>query len=127
MYKDSFKTKGERTSEQFIELAKKISDYDSMIDIEVIFDYDKIPMHDISKEVIVIIFAFFNKNGKEIFRPDIDDIEILNRVKNNKFFTMPKRIHNEISYCTWFIKYTDNTFTDRLEFQITKQGNQYTI
>jgi len=127
LYKDAFNTKGERTSEQFIELAKKISDYDSMIDIEVIFDYDKIPMHDISKEVIVIIFAFFNKNGKEIFRPDIDDIEILNRVKNNKFFTMPKRIHNEISYCTWFIKYTDNTFTDRLEFQITKQGNQYII
>jgi hypothetical protein len=84
-------------------------------------------MHDTSKEVLVIIFAFFNGDNKEIFRPDIDDIDIINRTKNNKFFTMPKRIHNEISSCIWFIKYADNTFTDRLEFKINKQNTQYIL
>ena len=127
LYRDAFGAEGERTPEQFLELAKKISDYDSIVNIEVIFDYDKIPMHDTSKEVLVIIFAFFNGDNKEIFRPDIDDIDIINRTKNNKFFTMPKRIHDEISSCIWFIKYADNTFTDRLEFKINKQNTQYIL
>lgn len=127
LYKNAFSVDGERTPQQFIELAKRISDYDKIMEVEVIFDYDKIPIHDTSKEVLVIIFAFFNHDRKEIFRPDIDDLEILNRTKNSKLFLIPKRIHDEISYCTWFIKYADHTFTDRLELPIRKQNNQYIL
>lgn len=84
-------------------------------------------MHDTSKEVLVIIFAFFNSENQEIFRPDITDIDIINRSKNNIFFNIYEHIHHQINYCTWFIKYTDDTFSERLVLPIQRQSNKYLI
>ena len=84
-------------------------------------------MHDTSKEVLVIIFAFKDKNGKEIYRPDINDIDIINRNKNTITFHFHKNIHEQIDHCIWFIKYTDESFTDCITLPITKQDNKYII
>jgi len=40
---------------------------------------------------------------------------------------MPEHIHYQIDYCTWFIKYTDETFSERLVLPIRKQLNKYLI
>ena len=111
----------------FLELAKRISNYDKKVDIEIEFNYDNIPMHDTSKEVLVIIFAFFNAENQEIFRPDIMDIDIIERRKNTIYMNMPEHIHYQIDYCTWFVKYTDETFSERLILLIRKQQNKYLI
>lgn len=84
-------------------------------------------MHDTSKEVLVIIFAFFNAENQEIFRPDIMDVDIIERRKNNISMSIPEHIHHQINYCTWFVKYTDDTFSERLVLPIQKQSNKYII
>ena len=63
LYKDAYGGGHERTSEQFLELAKRISGYSDKVEIEVVFDWDKIPMHDTTKEIDVIIFAFYKCSG----------------------------------------------------------------
>ena len=73
------------------------------------------------------MFAFFNSENQEIFRPDIVDIDIINRNKNNIFLNIPEHVHHQINYCTWFIKYTDDTFSERLVLPIQKQQNKYII
>jgi hypothetical protein len=127
LYTNAYGLEGERTVEQFLELAKSISNYDVNISVEVVFDYDKIPMHDTSKEVLVIIFAFKDKNDKEIYRPDITDIDIINRNKNNITFHFHKNIHEQIDHCIWFIKYTDDTFSECITLPIIKQDTKYII
>jgi hypothetical protein len=117
----------ERQPFGFIELAKRISSYDKKIDIEIEFNYDNIPMHDTSKEVLVIIFAFFNAENQEIFRPDIMNVDIIKRKKNCIYISMPELIHHQINYCVWFVKYTDDTFSERLVLPIQKQLNKYLI
>jgi hypothetical protein len=117
----------QRQPSEFLELAKRISNYDKTVSIEIEFNYDNIPMHDTSKEVLVIVFAFFNSENQEIFRPDIVDIDIINRNKNNIFLNIPEHVHHQINYCTWFIKYADDTFSERLVLPIQKQSNKYTI
>jgi hypothetical protein len=92
-----------------------------------VFNFDNIPMHDTSKEVLVIIFAFFNGDKEEIFRPDISDIDIIERRKNNITMSIPEHLHFQINYCIWFVKYTDETFSERLELPIIKQANKYLI
>ena len=116
-----------RQPSEFLELAKRISNFDKTINIEVEFNYNNIPMRDTSKEILVIIFAFFNSENQEIFRPDITDIDIINRSKNNIFFNIPEHIHHQINYCTWFVKYTDDTFSERLVLPIQRQSNKYLI
>jgi hypothetical protein len=116
-----------RQPSEFLELAKRISNYDKTVSIEVEFNFDNIPMHDTSKEVLVVIFAFFNLENQEIFRPDITDIDIINRNKNNIFFNILEHIHHQINYCTWFVKYTDDTFSERLVLPIQKQPNKYLV
>jgi PKD repeat protein len=116
-----------RQPSEFLELAKRISNFDKTVSIEVEFNYDNIPMHDTSKEVLVIIFAFFNSENQEIFRPDITDIDIINRSKNNIFFNIYEHIHHQINYCTWFVKYTDDTFSERLVLPIQRRSNKYLI
>ena len=127
LYKDAYGGTYKRTTEQFIELIKKISNYHETVSIEVEFNFDNIPIHDTSKEVLVIIFAFFNLENQEIFRPDIMDVDIIERKKNTIFFNIPEYIHNQINYCTWFIKYTDNTFSERLILPIQKQLHKYLV
>jgi hypothetical protein len=117
----------QRQPSGFLELAKRISNYDKTIDIEMVFNFDNIPMHDTSKEVLVIIFAFFNGDKEEIFRPDISDIDIIERRKNNITMSIPEHLHFQINYCIWFVKYTDETFSERLELPIIKQANKYLI
>ena len=117
----------QRQPSGFLELAKRISNYDKTIDIEMVFNFDNIPMHDTSKEVLVIIFAFFNGDKEEIFRPDINDIDIIERRKNNITMSIPEHLHFQINYCIWFVKYTDETFSERLELPIIKQANKYLI
>jgi hypothetical protein len=117
----------QRQPSGFLELAKRISNYDKTINIEMVFNFDNIPMHDTSKEVLVIIFAFFNGDKEEIFRPDISDIDIIERRKNNITMSIPEHLHFQINYCIWFVKYTDETFSERLELPIIKQANKYLI
>jgi ABC-type glycerol-3-phosphate transport system substrate-binding protein len=127
LYENAFGQEGKRTVNQFVELAKQISKYDDKLNIEVIFNYDNIPIHNISKEAIVIIFAFYDESGNEIFRPDIDDKEIIERTKNSIVFEIPNNIHLRINSCLWWVKYEDGTFDNRIELPITKQGNIYKI
>ena len=125
LYKDAYGGSYQRTPADFIELAKKISKYNDRIDIEVIFDYDKIPPADPNKQVAVIIFAFRDRNNKEIFRPDIYDERIITRTSNSLSFNIFNHIHEKVTNLIWFYKYKDDTFGDFLELPITKNGQTY--
>jgi hypothetical protein len=127
LYKDAYGGTYERTTEQFIELIKKISNYQETINIDVEFNFDNIPMHDTSKEAIAVIFAFYDENEKEIFRPDIMDKEVINRIKNTISFNIPTYIHLSIVKCLWWVKYEDGTFDNRIELPVTRNNNKYII
>lgn len=127
LYKNSYGITGERTSEQFLELAKKISRYDEYVEIEVEFDYTKIPESDPSKKIKVIIFAFRNSEGKEIFRPDIFDENIFKRTSNKIKLNIYNHIHENINKAIWFYKYEDDTFGEFLELPIIKYDKKYII
>jgi hypothetical protein len=117
----------ERTIDKFYKLIKHISNYKEITDVSILFNWDKIPIHDITKDVLVIVFAFFDSQGNEIHRPDIYDKEIINRTKNILNFQIPTDIHNHIETCTWFVKYADNSFSERMTFKITKIKDVYII
>ena len=84
-------------------------------------------MHDTSKEATAVIFAFYDENEKEIFRPDIMDKEVIDRVKNTIWFNIPTYIHLSIVKCLWWIKYEDGTFDNRIELPVTRNNNKYII
>jgi hypothetical protein len=127
LYKDAYGGTYERTTEQFIELIKKVSNYQETINIEVEFNFDNIPMHDTSKEATAVIFAFYDENEKEIFRPDIMDKEVIDRIKNTIWFNIPTYIHLSIVKCLWWVKYEDGTFDNRIELPVTRKNNKYII
>lgn len=115
----------DRSSKEFITLAKQISNItgeDEKIDMETIFDFSDIPLP--TKEVQVIIFAFCNKNHVEIFRPDIYNKDIVERTNNKLTYRVHQDLYNDIEYCIWMYKYTDDTFSDRLELMIGKKNNK---
>jgi len=127
LYKDAYGGGHERTSEQFLELAKRISGYSNKVEIKVVFDWEKIPMHDTTKEIDVIIFAFYNEAKQEIYRPDIYDEDINNRTKNTITFNITNEIHYNTTYCIWMVKYLDSTFDKRYELPFTKNHTTYNI
>ena len=55
------------------------------------------------------------------------DVDIIERRKNTIFFNIPEYIHYQINYCTWFVKYTDDTFSERLILPIQKQLHKYLV
>jgi len=124
LYKDAYGGSYQRTPTDFIDLARKVSGYNDRIDVEVVFDYDKIPPADPNKQIKVIIFAFKAQNGKELFRPDIYDERIFNRTSNSLSFNIYQRVHEKATSIIWFYKYDDDSFGDFLELPITKNGNQ---
>ena len=127
LYKDAYGGGYKRTPEQFLELAKRISGYSDKVEIKVVFDWDKIPMHDTTKEIDVIIFAFYNEAKQEIYRPDIYDEGINNRTKNTVTFNITNEIHYNTTYCIWIIKYLDSSFGERYELPFTKNHTTYNI
>jgi len=127
LYSNAYGEKTVRTTEQFMETAKKISKYDEHVDIEINFDYSKIPAPDQEKEIDVIIFAILDTNKKEIFRPDIYDEAIFNRTGNTKTFRIYNHIHEKAISCLWFYKYKDESFSERIDLPITKLGTKYTL
>jgi len=127
LYKDAYGTKTVRSAEQFLEIAKKISKYDEHVDIEIQFDYSKTPEPDPSKKVKVIIFALLDRNNKEIFRPDLYDEEIFTRTSNVKKFHIYNHVHENAVSCLWFYKYEDDSFSDRIDLPITKEGTKYIL
>jgi Glycosyltransferase (GlcNAc)/GDP-fucose protein O-fucosyltransferase len=127
LYKDAYGTKTVRSAQQFLEIAKKISKYDEHVDIEIQFDYSKTPEPDPSKKVKVIIFALLDRNNKEIFRPDLYDEEIFTRTSNVKKFHIYNHVHENAVSCLWFYKYEDDSFSDRIDLPITKEGTKYIL
>jgi hypothetical protein len=127
LIKNIFEDKPEykRQPSDFLELAKKLSNFKNEIDIEVKFIYDEIPLPE--KEVNVIIFAFENEDRKEIFRPDIYDKGIIEQTSNIIHFNIPRLIHEKIDHAIWMYKYTDDTFSERLELALSKKNNKYYI
>jgi hypothetical protein len=127
LIKNIFEDKPEykRQPSEFLELAKKLSNFKNEIDIEVKFIYDEIPLPE--KEVNVIIFAFENEYRKEIFRPDIYDKGIIDQTSNIIHFNIPRLIHEKIDHAIWMYKYTDDTFSERLELALSKKNNKYYI
>ena len=127
LYKDAYGAKTLRTVEQYLETAKRISKYDEHVEIEVVFDYNKLPAQDPNKKLDVIIFAMMDVHGKEIFRPDIYDQEIFDRTSNKKTFNVYNRIHDNVKTCLWFYKYEDGSFGSRIDLPITKQDKTYLL
>lgn len=127
LYKDAYGGEYKRTTEQFIELVKKISNYQEIISIEVEFDFNNIPMHDTSKKVNAIIFAFYDERGNELFRSDIMDEEIINRTRNPILFNIPTYIYLSITKCLWWVKYEDDLFDNRVELPVTRSNNKFLI
>jgi len=127
LIKNIFEDKPEykRQPSDFLELAKKLSNFKNEIDIEVRFIYDEIPLPE--KEVNVIIFAFENEDREEIFRPDIYDKGIIEQTSNIIHFNIPRLIHEKIDHAIWMYKYTDDTFSERLELELSKKNNKYYI
>jgi hypothetical protein len=127
LYKDAYGGKYERTTEQFIELVKKVSNHQEIVSIEVEFNFNNIPMHNTSKKVNAIIFAFYDEAKNEIFRPDIMDEEIINRTRNTILFNIPTYLYLNIVKCLWWIKYEDNTFDNRIELPVIRNNNKFLI
>jgi putative ubiquitin-RnfH superfamily antitoxin RatB of RatAB toxin-antitoxin module len=129
LYKDNTVYEKQRSVATFYDLLKQISNYKELntVDVDVIFDWNKIPIHDTTKKVQVIIFAFCDKNEIEIYRPDIYDPEIIERAVSKKTFQIEKNIHEQIYSCIWSVKYTDETFSPRLKYVIDKKGLFYHV
>jgi len=127
LYKDAYGGSYERTPTDFVELAKKISKYNDYVNIEVVFNYEKFPIPDSSKQVKVIIFALRDKNNKEIFRPDIVDEAIFSRTSNSIKFKIFNHVHENATNIIWFYKYHDDTFGNVIELPIVKNDKTYTI
>jgi hypothetical protein len=93
-------------------------------------------MSDIKFNTIVILslrfFKFYNglkkdEDRKEIFRPDIYDKGIIEQTSNTIHFNIPRLIHKKIDHAIWMYKYTDDTFSERLELELSKKNNKYYI
>lgn len=95
--------------------------------IDFIFDWNKIPLHDSSKNVLVAIFAFFNINEKEIYRSDIYDMDVIHQIKNYTKFNIPTEVCQQIYKCCWTIKYTDDSFDVPYMNTIMKTNNTFQI
>jgi hypothetical protein len=81
----------------------------------------------ICRKIEVIIFAFYDNEGKEIHRNDITDRYIIDRVKNSLIINIPSVIHNIAQKCLWWPKFTDNEFGARSELLIIKNGTKYLL
>jgi [Skp1-protein]-hydroxyproline N-acetylglucosaminyltransferase len=127
LYQDAYGGSYQRTPDGFIELAKKISKYNDRIDVEVVFNYEKIPAPDPNKQVKVIIFAFRDENKKELFRPDIYNEGIFNRTLDRLTFNIFNHVHEKVTNLIWFYKYEDDSFGDFLELPISKGEKQYFV
>jgi hypothetical protein len=128
LYENAYGGSYERTTDQFIERVKEISNYNNHpIEIEIEFDYTKIPEADPNKKIQVIIFAFKNNKNKEIFRPDIYDENIFNRTSKNITFHVYNHIHENAVKAIWFYKYDDDTFSEFIELPITKHNKKYKL
>jgi len=127
LYEKAYGIEGKRTSEQFLKWAKKLSHYDDRIVIEFEFDYTKIPESDPNKKIKVIVFAFRDNNGKEVYRPDIYNDDIFNRVTNKILFNIYNYVHENATKIVWFYKYEDDTFSDYVELPIIKHDKTYKI
>jgi len=125
LYKDAYGGSYERTTEQFIERVKEISGHKENTSIELIINYDNIPVED--KETEIIVFAFYDDENTEIHRADITDEYILNRFKNSISINIPLYVHSISHKCLWWPKHTDGEFGKRSELLITKKGTKYLL
>jgi hypothetical protein len=117
----------ERTPIGFLSLAKQLSGItleDGKIIMEVIIDFSDIPLPSNEKEISVIIFAFNNKDNEEIFRPDIYDRAVIDRKENKITYKIDQHIYDNISYCIWNYKYTDESFDMGLQLMVGKKNNK---
>ena len=126
IYNSEFKGSSNRSSFDFLDFAKKLSNFNGMVDVIIKLKTENLIPID-SRKIMVIVFAILDIQQNEIFRSDIYDEKIINRETDFLKKEIPQQIDNAAAYCIWWIKYEDHTFGVRNQLRIARDRDVYII